>query len=96
MFLAFWLSFISTILLIPPLCSISYNETIVKANAWTIGKINSDVRLYVGLEKLTVRCTGDSCPDITSFKWSDPECEVGAAYNNYSSVLLFVRPKRSC
>jgi hypothetical protein len=81
MFLAYWLSVTSMILLIPPVCSISSDETIVKANAWTIGKVdgtnNTDVALYVGLEMLTVRCTGDACPDFTGFKWSSDEC-IGA------------------
>lgn len=69
------------ILMIPPFCSLAYNESVVKSTSWTIGKSNhggNDLTFYLGLRQVAIRCDGPTCDLIPSgFTWGDADCPSG-------------------
>jgi hypothetical protein len=90
MFVAFWFSFLTFILLIIPFCSLSFQESTVIGTNWNRGHvklpIDSDLTYYIGLRMVTVRCDGISCPDISSFTWEEDVCRGNYCANCKDSV----------
>lgn len=89
MFIAFWLSFCSTILYTIGFFSLSYNAGVVRNTAWTIGRQHDDndlsdqkYHIYVGLRMFVIECSGSHCSDdqLTQH-WSSADCS--ADYCNY-------------
>lgn len=82
MFIAFWLSLASFILLVSPGLSLVSNEGLVSWNPWVIvtadPKSTDDftVYYYIGLRYVKMECEGSGCDmvDVSSFQWTDDHC----------------------
>lgn len=83
MFVAFWVSLVSLVLLCVSFASLSYSPSVIEDTAWVIGRAQSidqtaanaiEITWYFGLRLVSIDCKGGGCPSETSFKWDSLEC----------------------
>jgi hypothetical protein len=97
MFVGFWLSLVSLLLMVSPFFSLLSVDGFVKGNSWTNAYVqfpNEDVELdyYIGLRRVVGVCTGVDCPTTNwSFMWGDDKCASygGGCYSEECELLMF-------